>query len=258
MLIGTKTSLVDPNLGDGIVLFDEATGNFLGDFTPRIPELAAPDDLTFGPDGNLYVSVGGSSDLNLFAPNYPQNSAILRFSLSGEYLGMFATSDLLRRPYGNAFGPDGNLYVASFRTNQILRFNGTNGAFIDVFASDNNNGLGSINGLNGPNGLLFGPDGSLYVTTQGSANTTSGDLSFAYSSQVLRYTPEQVLGIIADRTPSVFIDQPAFLPDTFDFISLLGLELAPDQQSIYPTFRTSNWHIEYFNEAMGLTETLAR
>ncbi|HEY9751306.1 MAG TPA: hypothetical protein V6C46_00005, partial [Coleofasciculaceae cyanobacterium] len=29
-------------------------------------------------------------------------------------------------------------------------------------------------------------------------------------------------------------------------------------QSIQPTFRTSNWHIKYFNEAMGLAEALTR
>ena len=38
------------------------------------------------------------------------------------------------------------------------------GAFVDVFDS----GSGLPGGLNGPDGLAFGPDGLLYVTTQGS------------------------------------------------------------------------------------------
>lgn len=109
----------------------------------------------------------------------------------------------------------------------------TTGAFLGVFASDNNSGLGSLNGLNGPNGLLFGPDGSLYVTTQGSANNTSGSLTFPFASQVLRYSPEQVAGLAPTDTPSVFIEQPALLPETPGFISLLGLALSPTADSLY-------------------------
>src|SRR5262249_37645274 len=53
----------------------------------------------------------------------------------------------LNQPIGEAFGPDGNFYVCSYGTNQILRYDGTTGAFIDVFAS------GGV--LNGPIFLTF-------------------------------------------------------------------------------------------------------
>lgn len=225
--------LIGNTRGNSIVIYDEINNTILRDFTtPGANGLRDPDAITIGPDGNVYVSVGGNSGLNLFDPTYPQDSAVLRFSLLGEFLGVAASGNGLIRPYGNAFGPDGNLYVSSFRTNEILRFDGKTGAFLDVFASDNNNGLGRTNGLNGPNGLLFGPDGSLYVTTQGSANNAAGDLVFPFASQVLRYTPAQVLGQQPTTTPSVFIDQPALLPDT-EFISLLGLTFAPDFSSLY-------------------------
>ena len=145
--------LVGNSEGNSILLFDETTGNFLGNFTtPGNGGLRSPDDLTFGPDGNLYVSVGGSSGLSLLNPTYPTDSAVLRFSPTGNFLGIAAAGNGLTRPYGNAFGPDGSLYVSSFRTNQILRFDGQTGSFLGVFASDNNGGLGSPNGLNGPNG----------------------------------------------------------------------------------------------------------
>ncbi|MDX2243151.1 MAG: PEP-CTERM sorting domain-containing protein [Leptolyngbyaceae cyanobacterium bins.302] len=226
--------LIGSTRGNSITIFDEINGTILGDFTaPGANGLRDPDAITIGPDGNVYVSVGGSSGSNLFDPAYPQDSAILRFNLKGEFLGVAATGNGLTRPYGNAFGPDGNLYVSSFRTNQILRFDGKTGAFIDVFASDNNNGFGSTNGLNGPNGLLFGLDGSLYVTTQGSANEADGDLTFPFTSQVLRYSPEQVLGTKPTTSPTVFIDQPALLPENPGFISLLGLTFAPDFASLY-------------------------
>lgn len=226
--------LVGNSASDRIIRFDETTGTFLGDFTsPGSNGLEDPDDLTFGPDGNLYVSVGGNSGGNLFDPLYPTNSAVLRFDPYGQYLGVAAAGNGLTRPYGNAFGPDGNLYVSSFRSNQILKFDGTTGNFLSVFASDNNGGLGTLNGLNGPNGLLFAPDGSLYVTTEGTVNQPSGDLGFLYASQVLRYSPDQVLGLAPTTTPTVFIDQPALLPESPGFISLLGLAIAPDAQSLY-------------------------
>ncbi|PSB34678.1 PEP-CTERM sorting domain-containing protein [Stenomitos frigidus] len=227
LLIGNSES-------NTIIIFDESTGTFQGNFvTPGLGGLRAPDDLTIGPDGNVYVSSGGNSGLNLFDPTYPQDSAVLRFSPIGEFLGVAASGSGLIRPYGNAFGPDGSLFVSSFRTNEILRYDGTTGAFLGVFASDHNGGFGTLNGLNGPNGLLFAPDGSLYVTTEGTANDVKGDLAFAYASQVLRYTPEQVAGLASTATPSVFIDQPDLLPETPGFISLLGLALAPSEDSLY-------------------------
>jgi len=228
--------LIGSTRGNSITVFDESTNTFLGDFTdPGVNGLRDPDTLIFGPDGNLYVSVGGNSGANLFDPTYPQDSAVLKYSPTGDFLGVFASSPLLKRPYGIAFGPDNKLYVSSFRTNQILRFDGTTGSFLDVFASDNNGGLGTTDGLNGPNGLLFGPDGSLYVTTQGSVNTPAGDLDFptTLKSQVLRYSPEQVLGLAPTTTPTVFIDQPTPLPETFNFVSFLGLTLSPDAESLY-------------------------
>jgi sugar lactone lactonase YvrE len=226
--------LVANSESNNILLVDESSGSVLGDFTtPGSGGLRAPDDLTFGPDGNLYVSVGGSNSVPLIDALYPQDSAVLKFAPDGQFLGVAAAGNGLTRPYGNAFGPDGNLYVASFRSNQILRFNGTTGAFIDVFASDLNGGFGTLNGLNGPNGLLFTPDGSLLVTTEGTANKADGTLDFKYDSQILRYTPDQVLGKVPTTIPELFIAQPPALPDTFGFVSLLGLELSPDQQSVF-------------------------
>ena len=58
---------------------------------------------------------------------------------------------------GLEFGPDGNLYVVSESTTEVIRYNGTSGSFIDVFASGG--------GLSTPKDLVFGPDGNLYVTS---------------------------------------------------------------------------------------------
>src|SRR5262249_32525310 len=57
------------------------------------------------------------------------------------------------------FGPGGNLYVARDGTGQVLRHNGTTGAFIDVFAATGTIGTDAV-----PYSMKFGTDGYLYAT----------------------------------------------------------------------------------------------
>ena len=202
--------LVGNTRGNNVLLFDEQNGQLLGDFIPaNSGGLIDPDDINFGPDGNLYISSGTTLE----------TSAILRYDgKTGQFLDVFASGGGLIRPYGAAFGPDGYLYVSSFLTDQILRYDGNTGAFIDVFAS----GDRQPGGLNGPNDLLFGSDGSLYVTTQGSvAINGSPDFSFGLPSQVLRFD-------INTKTSTVFIDQPTPSPASFEFVSFLGLAFGPN------------------------------
>lgn len=66
----------------------------------------------------------------------------------------------LNLPHGMAFGPDGNLYVASAGNDAVLRYHGTNGSFIDAFIPADN-GV-----LDYPVWLEFRPDGFLYVSSQ--------------------------------------------------------------------------------------------
>ena len=69
-------------------------------------------------------------------------------------------------PTGSTFHvdpSDGKLYfyVASDGTDEILRYDGETGEFIDVFVPS------SSGGLNAPRDILFGPDGNLYVASAG-------------------------------------------------------------------------------------------
>lgn len=56
---------------------------------------------------------------------------------------MFVTTNLggLDQPSGLAFGPDGHLYVADYRNDLILRYDGNTGAFIDTYVSAGSGGL---------------------------------------------------------------------------------------------------------------------
>lgn len=128
----------------------------------------APNDMTFGPDGHLYVANGnnvrrydgttgaslgefvtpGSGGLqrgfalqflpdgDLLVANGAVPGNILRYDgMTGTSLGVFVTGNGLSLPGGMAIGPDGLLYVASTLGNSILRFNVTTGGFVDTFVS---------------------------------------------------------------------------------------------------------------------------
>jgi hypothetical protein len=82
-------------------------------------------------------------------------------------------SAALMRLRSSIFGPDGNgdgaqdLYVASGETDEVRRYDGNSGAFIDIFVT-----AGS-GGLDDPGDLAFGPDGSLVVSSLGPAGNRS-------------------------------------------------------------------------------------
>jgi len=211
----TTRLLVGNTEGNNVVEYDAQTGAFVGEFIPPSSTAAngdvcaidAPDTLLIGPDGALYLSSGTT----------PENSAVYRFDVeSGECLGIFAQGSGMFRPYGLAFSPDNAyLYVASFKSDQLLRFDGITGDFVDVYAE----GTVEADGLNGPNILAFGPDGKLYVTTQGSYSV-NGTLEYAFESQVIVYDLSS-----NDNSASVFIPQPEPING---YISLLGIEFTPN------------------------------
>lgn len=126
---------------DNVLRFDAATGNYLGVFIPAgSGGLDNPDTLLYGPD------VNGDRKSDLYIASGPPSGvpSILIFDgETGEFIKAFVKDNPnteldetggLIRPYGMAFGPDGNLYVSSFYTDQILRYNGETGEFVDVFA----------------------------------------------------------------------------------------------------------------------------
>ncbi|MEG3989179.1 NHL repeat-containing protein [Microcoleus sp. S28C3] len=229
------TFLVGNSRGNNVLRFDGNTGNFLGEFiSPGSGGLSNPDTIVFGPDGNgddksdIYVSSGEKPGNS----GEPTASAVLRYDgITGAFIDKFVGDNPntavdetggLFRPYGLAFGPDRNFYVSSFLSDQILRYNGKTGQFIDVFASGNQ----QAGGLNGPNGLLFAPDGNLYVTTQGSvARNGKADYSASFPSQVLRYNPQT-------RQSSIFAS-PDPSPRSQGFASLLGMAIGPADGDLY-------------------------
>jgi WD40 repeat protein len=148
---------------NSVLRYDATTGAFVGAFVPSGSEgLAGVNGLFFGPDGNLYVNSVGNSTVMRY--DGTTGAPLPAPGQTGAFF-VSAHSGGLDLPYGqSAFGPDGNLYVASYATSSLLRYDGSTGAFLDAFVP------GGSGGLLQPIGLSFGPDGNLYLVSQGSGN----------------------------------------------------------------------------------------
>ncbi len=66
--------------------------------------------------------------------DFTGNRVVMVDDITGAFRGTIASGGGLNRPFGFAYGPDGLLYVSSFATNQIKRFN-EQGQFVDNFVS---------------------------------------------------------------------------------------------------------------------------
>jgi streptogramin lyase len=95
---------------------------------------------------------------------------VLRYhEVTGAFLDTFVDSGVggLNGARGLLLGPDGNLYVNSFNSDSVMRYDGTTGAPLpapgQTGATFVPTGSG---GLQGPAGLILGRDGNLYVVSQ--------------------------------------------------------------------------------------------
>ena len=150
---------------DTVLRYNGATGAFLNTFASSVEDAAG---LVFGPDHNVYVANAGAPG-SVSKLNGTTGAAISQLTGGG-----------LSDPEGLVFGPDSNIYVANVGGNDIVRFNGTTGAFMDIFVS-----AGS-GGLEGPRDLAFDADGNIYVTSTGNSggvlryNGTTGSFVNAF------------------------------------------------------------------------------
>ena len=114
----------------------------------------------------LTVSATHASLVEILVSGFGSDNVVRYDAQTGAPLGTIAGGGL-DGPWDATIGPDGNVYVASSGTNEILRYQGTTGAFIDSFA------VGG--GLNAPIAAVFGPDGNLYVSNTANHNVVRFD-----------------------------------------------------------------------------------
>jgi hypothetical protein len=192
-----------------VLRYNGTTGTFMDSFATGGP-LNSPRALLFGPDGNLYVGDGLDST----------SGWVDRFNgQTGAFMDQFVSpsSGGLINPIGMVFGPDGkgdgklDLYVASARNSNVLRFDGTTGAFLGEFVPAGSGGLSHALGI------TFGREGDLYVASGGyDHNGKITDLA-----AILRFQGP------SGPNPGAFID--AFVPHGSGGLLIpLGILFGPD------------------------------
>jgi streptogramin lyase len=162
--------------GSSVMRYDGATGDplpapgqtgaFFVSSGLQMPNLGT----TFGADDNLYVGNFGGNSVNRY-----DGTTAEPLPADGQTGAYFVPpgSGGLSSAHGIAFGLDGNLYVSSEATNQVLGYDGTTGAFLGVFATRM--------GYGGTAGLFFWDTGTRgtasisnrsHVTPEGAGNQT--------------------------------------------------------------------------------------
>jgi hypothetical protein len=174
--------LVESDTADNgqILRYDVNSGRFLGELTPSASFAGQfnPRGVVFGPDGMLYVSV--------FETTNPVAGHVLRFNPKTGTSDVIATNDGdgidepgelkdLHRPEGLTFGPDGRLYVTSFRADasdndKILALNVSSGTPVTTAAKIELDQVGQPRAF--AQAILFGPSGRLYVPITGNGPDT--------------------------------------------------------------------------------------
>jgi DNA-binding beta-propeller fold protein YncE len=143
----------------------------------------------------------------------------------------------LFHPRALVIGPDGLLYVSNVPElplppavaygGQVLRFDPNTGAFIDVFLSD----AGGVGQLNRPEGIVFGPDCNIYMTSF-RADATDNDTIRVYQGPG-GLSPGAFIGDIdldVAGQPRAFAQALLFGPGGFLFVPITGN--GPDSGSV--------------------------
>ena len=178
--------------GYEILRYNATTGGFIEKFADG-PADSAPGGIAWGPDGNLYAAnFGGESIDRLTGPGAPAPFAtgmsspdFFEFDSTGLFVSDFANQQIskfnpttgqvikadfatghgLLNPGGLHIDTDGTLYAVSLTGSLVLHYD-TDGSFLNTFIDPGS--------FTFPSGMLFAPNGDVYLTILGPTLSTPG------------------------------------------------------------------------------------
>lgn len=168
--------------------YNPFTGAYIGEFVTGGFEWLNPISMSFGPDSNLYISTTANK--------------ILQYDgFNGSYIGEFVSSGAggLSTPSAMTFDAENNLIVCSFDNDRLLRYDGTTGAFIDIFSD-------TVEIYN-PRDVQLGRNGNIFV-----ARMTTDSRIFEYHPDG-RYYRSYVRSDNALEEPTAFAFRPVSIHD---------------------------------------------
>ncbi len=204
--------IVDSAEDNRLYRYDGRTGAFLDLFASFTGNLSHPTGIIFSPDGQYFYALSSA------------NNQIIRFDYDGTHAVnpvTLVSGSALGIPVGVVFGPDGNLYVSTLLTNAVLRYDPVTG---DPLPGPNQDPTSANfitpgdGGLNMAGGIVFGPDGNLYVANQ-------------VPNDILRFSGVDGTALPADGQDGATFVAPGQLDDPAGIV--FGPGTAPCSQDLY-------------------------
>jgi len=270
--------LVSGRGNSSVLMFDRVSGDFIKSFTKGYA-LDNPTKISFGPDGDLYVSQWGTaqnkiarfngttgdfideftpslnlalghawdSDGNLYVACYGSKD-VRKFDTGGNFSGVFTEAGHLQGPTYLWFDGKGNLFVEDWILGSVIQFNASTGVFIKTF----------ISGLTNAEGYAFGPDSNLYLCdwTENKVNRYSPDGTFidVFSDQGNMVAPNSILFRPVQTTYVNYVT--GSIPDKFFLEQNFPNPFNPETTITFNIPKQSNLNIAVYDESGQFVETL--
>ena len=184
-----------PAPGSPLPVAGQSGANFV---VPGSGGLVSPAEMTFGPNGNLFVS-NASPATGVINNNY----GVLEFDASsGGFITTYVASTSSDVPRGIAFDQDGRLYVADSTTNAIHRYDSQGNYLDDPVTS-------SASSLQVPLGIVFDSQGGLLVSSRDGNAVYRYDRGVTVTLSAASTTPVTVNYATTDGTATAGIDYTA-------------------------------------------------
>ena len=192
------------------------------------------------------------SDSNLFVASFAGNNngtpgEVLKYTLTGTLVAPLPRPPFPFHPRGVVVGPDQKLYVSNVQNfpagngGQVLRYSPASGSLLDVFISNDVSPQGKLrtpkgdctDNLNRPEGLVFGPDGNLYITSfRAGVSDIDRILIFAGPQHARPGTCLGSIGLDEEGNPRSFAQALLFGPGGVLFVPIANLVTGQSVQDL--------------------------